>query len=293
MTGIPKLMAKIGEIFSALTQMVRVGTVSSVNEKNGTVRILFGDADANGKPLLSDELPVLTRKSLRDKSYWMPDVNEHVLCLFLPFGLRQGFVLGAFYSQADAVPVADKNVMHVIFDDGSWFRYHRGEHKLSGHVVNGFADLTVDINADLKVGQDLTAHVGRDATATVGQDLNATILRNTHVTTCEDLTATVGNDATINVTEDLTATATNITAEADEKSRISAGDSIDFEAPRIKVTGNFTYEGKDGAIGTEEKRAHTDHEGSYTLTGSAVITENLRVKSLTVDEPINGTIAGA
>lgn len=203
MTGIPKLMAKIGELFSALTQMVRVGTVSSVNEKNGTVRVLFGDADANGKPLISDELPVLTRKSLRDKSYWMPDVNEHVLCLFLPFGLRQGFVLGAFYSQADAVPVADKDVMHVIFDDGSWFSYHRGEHRLSGHVVNGYADLTVDIDADLKVGQDLSAEIGRDTTVNVGRDLSAEIERDTKITTGENLAAEVGKKAALSVAEDL------------------------------------------------------------------------------------------
>ena len=200
MTGIPKLMAKIGEIFSALTQMVRVGTVSSVNEKNGTVRVLFGDADANGKPLISDELPVLTRKSLRDKSYWMPDVNEHVLCLFLPFGLRQGFVLGAFYSQADAVPVADKDVMHVIFDDGSWFRYHRGEHKLSGHVVNGYADLIVDIDADLKVGQDLTAEIERDTKITTGENLAAEVGKKAALSVASDLDITVGGN--INMSAD-------------------------------------------------------------------------------------------
>lgn len=187
MTGIPKLMADVGKILSALFQMVRVGQVVSLNCDNGRVRVQFDDADANGTPLVSDELPVLTRKSLRDKSYWMPDINEHVLCLFLPFGLRQGFVLGAFYSQADPVPVADRDVMHVIFDDGSWFRYHRGEHKLSGHVVDGYADLTVDVDAKLTVGQDLTADIGRDVSVTVGQDL----------------TATVGKSAVMNVTEDL------------------------------------------------------------------------------------------
>ncbi|WP_419783462.1 phage baseplate assembly protein V [Maridesulfovibrio sp.] len=243
MTGIPGLMQKISELFSALTQIIRVGTVASVNADNGTVRVKFSDADANGKPLISDELAVLFRKTLRDKFYCMPDVDEQVLCIFLPFGLRQGFCLGAIYSEADGVPVADKDVCYVEFSDGTWFRYHRTEHHLSGHVVNGCADLTVDHDADLTVGQDLTA------------------------------------------------VATNITAKAGKHVEVSAGQSIDLSAPHIGIKGFVSQTDMDGSIGTEHKRAHTQHEGSYTLTGTGHI-DRLTVHDLTVTNPINGTIRG-
>ena len=204
---------------SVVAQMVRVGVVSSVNEKNGTVRVEFGDADAKGKPLVSDELAVLFHKTLLDKFYCMPDKGEHVLCVFLPFGLRQGFVLGAIYSQADGVPVADKDVCHVKFRDGSWFEYHRGKHKLVGHVVNGYADLIVDIDAELKVGRDVDLRVG--------QDLTAVVMRDTSVTTCENLTATVGKNATWNVTEDLS---------------INVGGDIDMSAEgRVNINGSTLH----------------------------------------------------
>ncbi len=282
--GFWKLDQAIATVKAALTQTVRVGIVSSVNEKNGTVRVEFGDADAKGQPLVSDELAVLFHKTLLDKFYCMPDVGEHVLCLFLPFGLRQGFVLGAIYSQADGVPKADKDVLHVRMKDGSWFEYHRGEHKLSGHVVNGYADLTVDIDAELKVGRDLTARIERDADITIGHDAQLTVVN--------DLTATVGNDAAVNVTENLSATATNISAEADETAEVTAGTSIDLSAPKINFKGFVSQTDENGEIGHETKRVHTEHEGSYTLTGTAHIDE-LTVDNLTVTNPINGTIAGS
>lgn len=274
-----------------MAQTVRVGVVSSLNPKNGTVRVEFSDADHDGTALVSDELPVLTRKSLKDKSYWMPDVGEHVLCQFLPFGLRQGFVVSAFYSGADEVPVADPDVRHVIFKDGSWFQYDRKKHLLSGHVVNGCADLKIDIDAKLTVGQDLIADIGRDTAIKIGRDVVAEIGHDATLSITNDLSASIGHNATVEVTEKLSATAKNVAIDADEKAKVTAGQSIDLTSPLINITGNLSHVGDNGAIGHEEKRAHTEHEGSYTLTGSAVITEHLHIKSLTVDEPINGTLA--
>lgn len=63
-----------------IKRLIRVGTVSSVNAAAGTLRVAF----AAQNEMVTYELPVLTRGSKNNKDYWLPDVDEQVLCLFLP-----------------------------------------------------------------------------------------------------------------------------------------------------------------------------------------------------------------
>ncbi|MCL1788861.1 MAG: hypothetical protein FWG33_00710 [Oscillospiraceae bacterium] len=99
---------------SALMNIVRVGTVSSVDAASRTARVAFTDKkDSAGNPHISAPLPVLrnvpfipaqkvpqqTEVSDSHKhdvkiSPWLPEVGELVLCLFLPNGESDGFVLG-------------------------------------------------------------------------------------------------------------------------------------------------------------------------------------------------------
>ena len=113
-------------------QLVRVGTVTSVDPATATVRVEVADQDG----LISHALPVIQRKTLKDKDFWLPDVGEHVACLFLPYGQEQGVCLGAIYSQADTPPERCDSVdkRHVTFPDGTWFEYDRAAHRLHVHV---------------------------------------------------------------------------------------------------------------------------------------------------------------
>jgi len=115
-----------------IRELVRVGVVTNVYPERGTVRVRLVDADDQ----VSYELPVLFRKTMKDKEYWMPDVGEQVVCLFSGQGLEQGFVLGAIYSKKDSVPVASRDKWHVKFEDGTVIEYDRKEHKLKA-MVNG------------------------------------------------------------------------------------------------------------------------------------------------------------
>ncbi|WP_285906829.1 phage baseplate assembly protein V [Pseudodesulfovibrio pelocollis] len=143
-----EMMTRIDRLEEALARTVRVGHVVGVDEGRGTVRVRFGDADG----LVSHDLPVLVAKSHADKCLHMPDLGEHVVCVFLPSGQEAGFVLGAFYSGGDAVPVASRDTRRVHFADGSWFEYDRAAHVLRGHVVNGDTELVVDNAATLTAG---------------------------------------------------------------------------------------------------------------------------------------------
>lgn len=73
-------------------RLIRVGNVSSINPAKGSARITFPDTNT-----VSNELPVM-------KAAWPVELDEQVVCLFLPTGLAQGFILGAYYTESDPPP---------------------------------------------------------------------------------------------------------------------------------------------------------------------------------------------
>lgn len=129
-----------------IKRLIRVGTVSSVNAAAGTVRVAFAAQD----DMVTYELPVITRGSKNNKDYWLPDVDEQVLCLFLPNtsgrGVCDGFVLGTFYSSVDA-PVENSGDVHAVkYGDGTIIKHDRSTGKLT---INATGD--IDIIAGGKV----------------------------------------------------------------------------------------------------------------------------------------------
>lgn len=141
--------ARMDRIEEMIRHLVRVGTVVSTDPAAGTVRVQLGDADN----LVSYDLPVMQRQTLKNKDYSMPDVGEHVVCAFLPFGVEQGFLLGSIFSRADATPVADQDKRHVEFEDGTWLQYDRKAHCLSGVVKSGSVHLLIEGNARIEARQ--------------------------------------------------------------------------------------------------------------------------------------------
>ncbi len=282
-TDINDVLRRLEALEAVVLRLVRVGVVTALYPERGTVRVQTPDVHAGGQALVSYELPVRFDKTCRDKQYHLPDVGEQVLCVFLPTGAEQGFVLGAIYSDADAVPVADADKRHLLFSDGSWFEYDRAEHKLSGHVVNGCAELTVDIDAAVTIGRDLTASVGRDATVDIAEDLTASVGKTAALSVTEDLSADVGGDATLTA-------AGEATVEGTEKATLTSGTEVQVVAPIIRLTGNITSGSSTGGTNIETKTTDVDHTGDVQQVGDYVLQGSLHVTNLTVDNPINGTL---
>ena len=83
-----------------IEDIIRVGNVDSINPENGTVRVRFPDRDDK----VSGELKVIFSKTHMDKDYHIPDIDEAVVCIFLPNQQEEGFVLGAYYNEVDTIP---------------------------------------------------------------------------------------------------------------------------------------------------------------------------------------------
>lgn len=104
--------------------VIRSGRISSINPENGTARVVFADKDN----LVSYDLPVLQRSTLKNKDYGMPDIGESVVCLFQPNGIAEGFIVGAHYNEEDRPPTTDPDVRMVEFEDGTTLTVDRKAH---------------------------------------------------------------------------------------------------------------------------------------------------------------------
>jgi len=123
----------------------RIGIVVAVDEKKAIARVRWTDIDGE----VSYWLPIMQKKTLKDKEYWLPDINEHVVCL-IDENAEEGVILGAIYSDADAPPVQDKNKYHIKFEDGTTIEYDKSEHKLKANV-KGDIDVKATGRADIDI----------------------------------------------------------------------------------------------------------------------------------------------
>ena len=143
-----------------IEDIIRVGNVDSINAGNGTVRVRFPDRDDK----VSKELKVIYNKTHQDKSYFIPEINEIVLCVFLPGTQEEGFVLGSFYNQEDIVPVSDPNKKGWYFSDGGIIEYDKAKGTLFINAI-GKVEITapeveitagkITLNGNVKVSENL------------------------------------------------------------------------------------------------------------------------------------------
>ncbi len=129
-----------------IKKMVRIGIVSSVNGETCSARVTFTDGD----DMVSRNLPIIVIGSSQTKAYWLPEVGTQVLCIFLPNvsgnGFDAGFVVGAFYSCADAPVESDASVRSITFADGSFIKYAGGNIEINAKGKLVLKGAMVEIN---------------------------------------------------------------------------------------------------------------------------------------------------
>jgi phage baseplate assembly protein V len=146
--------------------ILRWGTVTEVDASAGTARVQIDDAEN----IVSMPLRVLQRRTLKDQHQELPDLGEHVACMFAGQGFEQGIVLGAIYSDKDPSPGREPQVQYRKFEDGTELQYDRKSHKLTG-TVKGWVDLTVEKDVDIKVLQKVTIEADDDVLVKSGKTI--------------------------------------------------------------------------------------------------------------------------
>lgn len=167
------------QICDLLAQMFRVGFV--VGRQPERMRVMVEFRDTTTARLVSDWLPVLTPLACGDEEYDLPDEGDQVLCVFLAFGLEQGFVLGAMYGKGEP-PVVSGDKWHRRFRDGTVLEYDRAAHRLFADVkgdveaaVTGNVTAAVqgNINVTVKGGMTASAQGAASVSSAAGIALNA------------------------------------------------------------------------------------------------------------------------
>lgn len=107
--------------------LIKIGEISSIDPAKCTARVVFDDEDS----IVSFDLPVLQRNSLKNHDYAMPDVDEDAIVLFFGEGQEDGVILGSIYAGEVTPPESTENRRTVVFDDDTRVCYDRAEHKLT------------------------------------------------------------------------------------------------------------------------------------------------------------------
>lgn len=103
-----------------IEELIFVGVVCAYGKTPNTVIVRRPDKDDR----TTAELYIVSRGTHETKDYWMPAIDDQVLCLLLPNtsgkGPGAGYVLGAIYSEVDPPAEKDPNTRSVRYKDGSY-----------------------------------------------------------------------------------------------------------------------------------------------------------------------------
>ena len=132
------------EMESGRESLIRIGEVTAVDPARLTARVTFDDDDG----VTSFDLPILQPNTMRNHDFHTVDVGEDVVCVFLPSGVEEGFIIGSLYAGEIVPPESSQDVRAVKFDDGTVLRYDRAAHKLEGDI-KGDVFMTLTGKADV------------------------------------------------------------------------------------------------------------------------------------------------
>ena len=107
--------------------LIKLGEISSIDPGRGTARVVFDDEMG----LVSYDLPVLQRNTLKNHDFAMPDIGEDAIVLFFGEGQEDGVILGSIYAGEVMPPESTEDRRTVVFDDDTRVCYDRAEHKLT------------------------------------------------------------------------------------------------------------------------------------------------------------------
>lgn len=115
------------ELARRLANVVRAGTVASVDAENYRVRVRY-DTDDDGNAILTAPIPWLVVRAGGDRTWWAPEVGEQVVLLSPSGEITEAFALPALYSDARPAPSADVDKRVEQHADGALFEYDREAH---------------------------------------------------------------------------------------------------------------------------------------------------------------------
>lgn len=125
-----------------MSEVVRVGYISSVNYEEGTAQVVYKDRDNALSPFMP----------LWSNEFNPPEIDTMVYVVHLQNGGTRGMIIIPPYTEQNRPPEGKKGIWRKDFGDGSYLRYDKATKQL---------DIVCDrlnISGDLHVGGNLYIH---------------------------------------------------------------------------------------------------------------------------------------
>ncbi len=116
--------------------ILRIGIVDGINEREGTIRAMFPDRDD----------AVINDIALFSFEQNLPEIDDTVLCLFLPNGSEQAFCLGPYFHAENPPPIKDEDMYVKKIDEELVIKYDYRSKQLTVDAVN-----EIQINGNIRV----------------------------------------------------------------------------------------------------------------------------------------------
>ncbi len=143
-----------------LANMIRLGTVSELDEPNARVRVRVGG-------LTTDWLPWLTARAGATRTWSAPRPGEQVMVL-APYGdPAQAVALPSIYQDDYPAPSNTKDAERVVFPDGSTVDYNSATNTLevtvagSGKVIVNCKEATINAETSVTLNTPQTTCKGK------------------------------------------------------------------------------------------------------------------------------------
>ncbi|MEZ6853012.1 phage baseplate assembly protein V [Halodesulfovibrio aestuarii] len=138
----------LAELQRQFNNLVRIGTVHSVDYQKNTARVEFGT-------VITDYLPWLTTRAAGNRTYDSLEVGEQVFVITPP-GQALGVIVGVLNQTRFPAPEHSSEIQKTVYKDGSVISYDRAAHVLTADIKGDIkAIATGDINA--QAGKNISA----------------------------------------------------------------------------------------------------------------------------------------
>lgn len=148
---------ELAELHRQFNNMVRIGTVHSVDYKKNRARVAFG-------VVVTDYLPWLTRRAAGNRTYDSLEVGEQVFVITPP-GQALGVIVGVLNQSAFPAPEERPEIQKTVYKDGSEIMYNWATHKLTAHI-NGDVSILATGNIQVEAEKAIDALAGTSVSIT-------------------------------------------------------------------------------------------------------------------------------
>lgn len=154
----------LAELQRQFNNLVRIGTVHSVDYQQNTARVEFG-------AVVTDYLPWLTTRAAGNRTYDSLEVGEQVFVITPPCQAL-GVIVGVLNQSKFPAPDHSPEIQKTVYKDGSVISYDRAAHVLTADIkgnVKVFASGNIQAEAqkDISAKADNAVAVDAGTTATI------------------------------------------------------------------------------------------------------------------------------